>query len=73
VEATLAFTLLAIFAATWFNNRRFDETKNRLNELSAKLNAKFDAFRDAILADIRVNSESMRAQIKNSSSLLEQL
>jgi hypothetical protein len=60
---TLALMVLAIFAATWFNNSRFTDVNLRLNDLSSKLDTRFDDLRDVIRAEMRLESERTNNKI----------
>jgi hypothetical protein len=60
---TLALMVLAIFAGTWFNNSRFTDVNLRLNDLSSKLDTRFDDLRDVIRAEMRLESERTNNKI----------
>lgn len=74
---TIAFTMLAIFVASWFNNSRFGDTNTRIgdvnnrigdvnkriDDLSRQLDTRLDDFRDVIRAEIRLESERMIQKI----------
>lgn len=74
---TIAFTMLAIFVASWFNNSRFGDTNNRIgdvnnrigdvnkriDDLSRQIDNRVDNLRDVIRAEMRVDSERMNQKI----------
>ena len=67
---TIAVTLIAIFAGSWFNNSRFGDTNNRISDLSNKLDTRITDLRDVLRAEMRLESERM---IQKIDAVLQQL
>ena len=60
---TIALTMLAIFAGSWFNN-------SRISDLSNKLDIRITDLRDVLRAEMRLESERM---IQKIDAVLQQL
>jgi outer membrane murein-binding lipoprotein Lpp len=50
---TLALTLLGIFAASWFNNSRIGDLSTRINDVSNKVDYRFNDLSSILRAEMK--------------------